>query len=106
MRIGPNPTRGCVDDVSFHALLLSETEFWQHLPAVLQIHILPKKSAYPENNKEVMPKLCLGPEQTMETNTSTHPHAVKKRGQSETDTVIDMQRSAYLQPYLFRTGDA
>ena len=30
----------------------------------------------------------------------------KKRGQFETDTVIDMQRSAYLHPYLFRTGDA
>ena len=30
----------------------------------------------------------------------------KKRGQFETDMVIDMQRSAYLHPYLFRTGDA
>ena len=84
--------RGCVDGVSFHALLLSETEFQQHLPAVLQIHVLPKKSAYPENNREVMPKLYLRPEQTMETNPSMHPRAVQKHGQSETDTVVDMQK--------------
>ena len=71
MRIGPNPIRGYVDEVSFHALLLSETEFRRHLPAVLQIHVLPKKSVYPENNREVMLKLYLGPEQTMETNPST-----------------------------------
>ena len=76
--IGPNPTRGCLDEVSFHTLLLSETEFWQHLPAVLQIHVLPKKSAYPENNREVMLKLYLGPEQTMETNPSTHLRAIQK----------------------------
>jgi hypothetical protein len=54
----------------------------------------------------VMPKPCLGQERTMETNPSTHPWAVQKYGQSETDTVADMQRPAYLQPYLFRTGDA
>ena len=29
----------------------------------------------------------------------------KVRGQFETDTAIDMQISAYFQPYLFRTGD-
>ena len=78
MRIGPNPTRRYVDEVSLHALLLSETEFPQHLPVVLQIHVLPKKSAYPENNWEVMPKLYLGLEQTIETNPSTHPRAVQK----------------------------
>ena len=31
---------GCVDEVSFHAPLLSEMEFRQHLPAVLSIHVL------------------------------------------------------------------
>ena len=31
---------GCVDGVSFHALLVSETEFQQHLPVVLRIHNL------------------------------------------------------------------
>jgi hypothetical protein len=30
----------------------------------------------------------------------------KKRGQFETDTVIDIQAYAYFQLYLFRTGDA
>ena len=78
VKIGPNPTLGCVDGVSFHALLLSEIEFRQHLPTVLQIHVLPKKSAYPENNREVMLKHCLGPELTMETNPSMHPWAVQK----------------------------
>ena len=33
---------------------------------------------YPENNREELPKLGLGPEQTMETNPSTHPWAVQK----------------------------
>jgi hypothetical protein len=31
VRIGPNPTHGCIDWVSFHALLRSETELRQHL---------------------------------------------------------------------------
>jgi hypothetical protein len=62
VRIGPNPTRGCVDGVSFHALLLSEIEFRQHLPAVLRIHVLTGRVYCPENNREVTPKLCLGPE--------------------------------------------
>jgi hypothetical protein len=60
--IGPNPTRGCVDGVSFHALLRSEIEFWQHLPAVLWIHVLAGRVYYPENNREVTSKLYLGPE--------------------------------------------
>jgi hypothetical protein len=33
---------------------------------------------YPENNREVVLKLGLGSEQTMETNPSTHPQAVQK----------------------------
>jgi hypothetical protein len=32
VRIGPNPTHGCIDGISFHALLRSETELRQHLP--------------------------------------------------------------------------
>jgi hypothetical protein len=78
VRIGPNPTRGCIDEVSFHALLLSKTEFRQHLLVVLQIHVLKRESVYPENNREVMSKLCLGSKQNMETNPSTHPQAVQK----------------------------
>jgi hypothetical protein len=38
--VGLNPTRNCVDGVSFHVLLRSETEFRQHLPAILRIHVL------------------------------------------------------------------
>ena len=40
MNIGPNPTRGCIDEVRFHALLLSEIEFLQYLPTILQIQVL------------------------------------------------------------------
>ena len=32
--------RGSVAEVSIHVLLLSGTEFRQHLPAVLQIHVM------------------------------------------------------------------
>jgi len=39
VKVGPNPTRGCVHTVSFHGPLPSETKFRQHLPAVLQIHV-------------------------------------------------------------------
>ena len=38
--MGPTPNRGCVDEVSFHAPILSEIEFRQHLSAVLPIHVL------------------------------------------------------------------
>jgi hypothetical protein len=40
VRIGPNPTHSYVDGVSFHILLRFEIEFRQHLPDVLQIHVL------------------------------------------------------------------
>ena len=43
MKIGPNPTLGCVDMVGFHDPLLAETEFRQHLPTALQIHILSRR---------------------------------------------------------------
>jgi hypothetical protein len=32
--------RGCIDGVSFHALLQSETKFRQHLLAILRVHVL------------------------------------------------------------------
>ena len=92
MRIGPNPTRGCVDEVSFHAPLLSETEFRQHLPAVLPIHVLQGRvcirrttgrccrNSFPDRS---------GPWKL----THQRIHGLsKKRGQSETDTVADTQR--------------
>jgi hypothetical protein len=51
-----------VDRVSFHALLRSKTDFWQHIPVVLQIHVLAGRVYCLENNREVTPKLCSGPE--------------------------------------------
>jgi hypothetical protein len=66
-----------------------------------------RESVYPENNGEVMPKLHLRSEQNMETNTSTHPQAVQKMWTIENRySHKDIQRFAYLQLYLFRTGDA
>jgi hypothetical protein len=52
--------RGCVDGVSFHALLRSETEFRRHLHVVLRTVHSPCQGVYPDNNGEVLPKLCLG----------------------------------------------
>ena len=54
--------RGCVDGVSFHALLRSETEFRRHLPVVLRTVHSPCQDVYPENSGEVLPKLYLGSE--------------------------------------------
>jgi hypothetical protein len=36
------------------------------------------ESVYLENNREVVPKLCLGSKQNMETNPSTYSRAVQK----------------------------
>ena len=59
-----------------------------------------------ESNKEMMSKLYLGSEWTMKTNPIyASLGCPKKHGQFEIDMVIDMQRSAYFQLYLFRTGD-
>jgi hypothetical protein len=51
---------GCVDGVSFYALLRSEIEFRCHLPIVLQTVHSPCQGVYPKNSGEVLPKLCLG----------------------------------------------
>jgi hypothetical protein len=53
--------RGCVDGVSFHALLQSETEF-RHLLVVLQTIHSPCQDVYPENSGDVLPKFYLGSE--------------------------------------------
>jgi hypothetical protein len=60
--------RGCVDGVSFHALLWSETEFWRHLPVVLRTVHSPCYDVYPENSGEVLLKVYLVSEYSMETN--------------------------------------
>jgi hypothetical protein len=55
-------------------------------PVVLHIHVLEREIVYPENNREVMPKLFLESEQNMETNRPS-----KKHGRFETDMSVDMQ---------------
>jgi hypothetical protein len=51
--------RNCVDGVSFHALLQSETEFWRYLPIVPRIVHSPCQDVYPENSGVMLPKLYL-----------------------------------------------
>ena len=83
----------------FHALLRSETEFRQHLPAVLQIHVsaTSRENVHPENNGEALSKLYLGSKQSMENEPNLHILGLsKKRGQFERVTVVNMQRVAYL----------
>jgi hypothetical protein len=54
--------RGCIDGVSFHALLWSETEFRCHLPVVLRTVHSPYQDVYPENSGEVLLTFYLGSE--------------------------------------------
>ena len=77
MRICPNPTRGCVDEVSLHAPLPIRDRISAAPPRCSPDTRPARESVYPENNREVLPKLLLGPERTMETNPSTHPRAVQ-----------------------------
>jgi hypothetical protein len=51
---------GCVDGVSFHALLQSETEFRCNLHVILWTVHYPCQDMYPENSEDVLPKLYLG----------------------------------------------
>ena len=78
MKIGPNPTRGCVDGVSFHALLLSETEFWQHLPAVLQMHVLAGRLCIPRTTGRCCWNSVSDLSRAWKLTPSTHPPAVQK----------------------------
>jgi hypothetical protein len=52
--------RGCVDGVSFHALLRSEIEFQRHFHVVIWTVHYPCQDMYPENSGEVLPKFFLG----------------------------------------------
>ena len=40
----------------------SNAKFWQHLPAVLLIHVsaISREDVYPENNREALMKFCIG----------------------------------------------
>jgi hypothetical protein len=51
--------RGCVDGVSFHALLQFKIEFWRHLPVVLRTVHSPCQDVFSENSGVVLPKLFL-----------------------------------------------
>ena len=78
MKISHNPTRGCVDGVSFHALLLSETEFRQHFPAVLQIHILAGRLCIRRTTGRCCWNSISDPSRAWKLTPSTHPRAVQK----------------------------
>lgn len=68
-KIGPNPTRECVDWVRFHDVVRPETKFRQYLPAVLQLYVsaISQEDVYLENNKETLSKFCLGSKYIMKT---------------------------------------
>ena len=59
----PGPVVGYV----LHVLLGCETEFRQHLPAALPIHVSAKsrEDVHPENNREALTKSCLAPKQNV-----------------------------------------
>ena len=77
MRIGPNPTRGCVDEVSLCSTPIQDRI--SAAPPRCSPDTHPgRESVYSENNREVVPKLHLRSEQNLETNPSTHLRAVQK----------------------------
>ena len=78
MKIGPNPTRGCVDEFSFHALLLFEIEFRQHLPAVLQIHVLAWTLCIRRTTGRCYRNSVSDQSRAWKLTPSTHPRAVQK----------------------------
>jgi hypothetical protein len=62
---------------------------------------------YPENNREVMMKLCLEPERSTKTNPIYASAGCPKYVDNPKEIWSEIcKRSAYLRSYLFRTGDA
>ena len=92
--------------VSFNGPLRSEAEFRHHLPVVLGIHNLPFGMCIWRTAGRCCRNSVSDRSGSWKLTASMHPRAVQKCGQFETDTTINMQISAYFQPYLFRTGDA
>ena len=78
MWIGPNPTRGFVDEVSFHALLLFEIEFQQHLPVVLQIHVPVGRLCIQRTTGRCCRNSASERSRPRRLTPSTHPRAVQK----------------------------
>ena len=78
MKIGPNSIRWCIDRVSFHALLLSEAEFRQHLPAVLQIHVLEGRLCIRRTTGRCCRTSITDRSRAWKLTASTHPRVVQK----------------------------
>ena len=85
-----------------HALPHSETKFWQHLPAVLLIHVsaINREDVYPENNRGGTDEIYASdPEQSIwenEPNLHILGLSMDSVGQFERIKVINMQMHAYL----------
>ena len=101
--IGPNPTRVCLDWVHFPMLCSgSYAKFWQHLPAVLLIHVsaINREDVYPENNRGGTDEIYASdPEQSIwenEPNLHILGLSMDSVGQFERIKVINMQMHAYL----------
>jgi hypothetical protein len=65
-----------------------------------------KGSVYPENNREVVPKLYLESKQTMETNPSMHPQAIQKMWTIPNRYGYRYAKVCTPPTVLFRIGDA
>ena len=79
----------------------SDAKFWQHLPAVLLIHIsaISREDVYPEHNREALTKFCIGSgakHMGNEPNLHILGLSMDSVGQFERIKVINMQMHAYL----------
>ena len=70
--------RKSIDEVSFHALLLSEIEFRQHLPIVLQIHVLPGRVCIQRTTGRWCRNSVSDRSRPWKLTPPTHPWAVQK----------------------------
>jgi hypothetical protein len=89
-------TRGCVDEVSFHALLWSETKFRQHLPFALPIHVLERRVCIQRTTGRWCRNSISNPSRTWKLTHLRIRRLSKKRGQSETDTVMKIYKDSHI----------
>ena len=94
----PNSTPGCVDMVGFHDPLLAETEFRQHLPATLQIHVLSRRLCIRRTTGRWCRNSGSDRSRPWKLTTFTHPRAVQKMW-----TIRNRYGYRYAKICIFRT---
>ena len=98
MKICPNPTPGCIHMVGFHDPLLAETEFRQHLPAALQIHVLSRRLCIRRTTGRWCQNSGTDRSRSWKLTISTHTWAVQI-----TWTIRNRYRYRYAKICIFRT---